>query len=606
MDHNFFNANSLLKGRVTSLFIKTIESIFHVTQANKVVKEILSKPYSSTANMFSTILHHLGTSLTFEQKSLQQIPKKGPLIIISNHPLGIIDGLSQTLIALLVRRDVKILSNDLLTSLPGLKDLMINANNWDDSRPDKVSNNAKAMRQAMQWLNEGHCLCVFPAGEVASWQWRQRRIVEPLWQQHIVRLATKTKSNITPIYFNNTNSFLFHALGALHEKFRTIQLLREVFVKPRTLHATIAPALSPQLLMKLPSPKEQTQFIRQITLCLEVKPPQEDRTNIQLKIQRSQNHKEPIAQETPSEKIQSELQGLPENSKLLENDQFIIYAVLGKRIPFTLGEIGRLREITFRLSREGSGKAVDLDEYDDQSWQLFLWHKHHKAIAGAYRLHLVEAPEQDFYTKTLFSLKRKFAKQLLPAIELGRSFIPLSYQKRPLSLFLLWKGIGEFMYKNQEYTSLFGPVSVANDYSASAKSMLCHYLKEHHSYPFSGKAIVPKLPWAMSFSLKKTIGEMSKHYKIEHFNAFIQVLEDGRGIPTLLRHYLKIHCKIIDFNVDPLFSDVLDGFIVIDTKNIKAEVLDKYCNIHYDHDRQCFAKTNNKGDSLPPNHMGNN
>ncbi len=590
MPKPFFNIGSLTKNPLVKPLLSRLERFLKVHSANKLIEEILRQPSPSLTAQIEAVLHQLGTSYSFEQKALNNIPSKGPLIIVSNHPLGIVDGLLQAHIALHARDDVKILSNDLLTSLPGLDQVMINANNWDESKTNKTHNNSKAMRKALSWLNEGHCLCVFPAGEVASWQWRQQSIVEPPWQNHIVRLACKTGSHIIPVHFDNTNSNLFHASGILHPFLRTIQLLREAFCQPKTVTISIGQKLSSNLIAKLPSSQDQTDFIRQATLCLAQKQTHNQSIHLTLERQKNQCELAPIATLRSKNKLCREIQALPASAMLLDGDRFSTYATQGKNIPTTLHEIGRLREITFRLSQEGSGLALDLDEYDQESWQLFLWDKQTHQIAGAYRLNLIEKLDQDFYSKTLFTISKKFAQVLFPAIELGRSFIAPEYQRRPLSLFLLWQGIGEFMYQNQKFTTLFGPVSIANDYSASGKSILCNFLKQHHGYPNAKHAVRPKQPWTMDPDCKETLGSMSNNYTVDHFNALIQTLEDGRGMPILLKHYLKIHCKILDFNVDPLFSDVLDGFILIDTKNIKASVLKKYCNIYYNHSKQRLEK----------------
>ena len=116
-------------------------------------------------------------------------------------------------------------------------------------------------------------------------------------------------------------------------------------------------------------------------------------------------------------------------------------------------EIGRLREITFRSVGEGTGRSRDIDAFDDYYRQLIIWDKNERRIAGGYRLgcgdEIFEHLGVDgFYISTLFKIRKKFFPILSLSLELGRSYIVADYQRKPLPLFLLWKGILAFLMQN--------------------------------------------------------------------------------------------------------------------------------------------------------------
>ena len=124
-----------------------------------------------------------------------------------------------------------------------------------------------------------------------------------------------------------------------------------------------------------------------------------------------------------------------------------------EQIPNALREIGRLREITFRQAGEGTGRSIDLDRFDRDYQHLFLWNTDSNEIAGAYRLAGTDVIP-DLYTSTLFRFREGLLTSMSPALELGRSFVRIEYQKSFSALLLLWKGIGRYVARNPRYRIL--------------------------------------------------------------------------------------------------------------------------------------------------------
>ena len=167
--------------------------------------------------------------------------------------------------------------------------------------------------------------------------------------------------------------------------------------------------------------------------------------------------------------IKSELRQLEENYLLFSQGSFSVYCAPLCSIPFIILEIGRLREITFREAGEGTGNSIDIDQYDSHYHHLIIWDHINMKIAGSYRIGrgkdiMKQYGKNGFYTSSLFKMKEEFDLVLEYSIELGRSFIIKEYQRHPLSLFLLWKGIQRFLMQNPVYQYLIGPVSVSNNF----------------------------------------------------------------------------------------------------------------------------------------------
>src|SRR5690606_1912751 len=124
----------------------------------------------------------------------------------------------------------------------------------------------------------------------------------------------------------------------------------------------------------------------------------------------------------------------------------------------------------YREVGEGTNKEIDTDEFDLYYHHLIIWDKEAKRIAGGYRLGrgadiMTRYGREGFYINQLFKFSEEFNPILTQSIDLGRSYVISDYQKRPLPLFLLWKGILFFLLQNDSYRYLTGPVSISNEFS---------------------------------------------------------------------------------------------------------------------------------------------
>jgi putative hemolysin len=274
----------------------------------------------------------------------------------------------------------------------------------------------------------------------------------------------------------------------------------------------------------------------------------------------------------------------PERDRLqTQNREFAVYLAPAAQIPNLLNEIGRLREVTFRATGEGTGRSLDLDRFDLYYQHLFLWNKSNRELAGAYRLACADEVINQYglnglYTATLFRYRAGLLEKLGPAVELGRSFIRPEYQKSYSPLLLLWKGMSQVICRNPRYKSLFGPVSINNDYHSVSRQLMAAFLKINNFFPELAALVKARNPFRFAPIKNVDPDTFSQTVTdIDGISALIADIEtEQKGIPVLLRQYLKLGGKLLGFNIDPDFSDVLDGLIWVDLMETDPKILERF------------------------------
>ena len=286
-----------------------------------------------------------------------------------------------------------------------------------------------------------------------------------------------------------------------------------------------------------------------------------------------------VAEPQPKDAIKAEVNAL---TPILSSGSFQVFLAESDQLSHVLPEIGRLREISFRAAGEGTGRALDLDRFDDWYRHLFVWNSQREEIAGAYRVGmadriLAERGPRGLYTSTLFKFEPTFLFTLGPALELGRSFVPPEYQRDYLPLLLLWKGLCRFIVGNPQYRTLFGPVSISNDYHAISRALIIEFCKARRDPGITG-AVHPRQrfrsPW-LPGSIRLPAGLPTED--LAGLSTLIADLEpDNKGVPVLLRQYLNLGGSVLEFNVDHQFSDAVDGLILVDLLKADRRLLERY------------------------------
>jgi hypothetical protein len=209
----------------------------------------------------------------------------------------------------------------------------------------------------------------------------------------------------------------------------------------------------------------------------------------------------PVVDEVPTSTLKAEIDALSRTQRLLDHGRFHVYCAPANAIPMILLEIGRLRELTFRSVGEGTGRCADIDLFDALYLHLFVWDAQAAAIVGAYRLGLVDEilarhGKQGLYTNSLFRFRTRTLDALNPAIELGRSFVRVEYQRSFFTpLLLLWSGIGRFVARSPRYAVLFGPVSISDRYAPASRRLIVDYLSATRADTRLARQITPRRPF---------------------------------------------------------------------------------------------------------------
>ena len=531
----------------------------------------------------------LGDDLSFSDKVLKAmdvtwevsspaenpIPPEGPVVVVANHPFGGIEGV--LLVSLLEkwRTDSKVLVNYLLGAIPELRSSFFFVNPFGGASAKRE--NLKSMRTSLQWLASGHLLATFPAGEVSSVNLRQRLVRDNVWSPTIARMIRRTGATVVPIHFSGNNGFLFNLLGLIHPRLRTLQLTRQFVNKAgRKLQVQVGQPITPREMEPFADDESLTSFLRLRTYFLGERE--------QAKAAAAPGPKQArIVDPVDSESLAAEIAALPPEARMCEGEGFVVYCAESSSIPLALREIGRLREVTYREIGEGTNAEIDLDQYDAYYRHVFIWNPTTREIVGAYRMGLAdeilrEKGVEGLYTHTCFKFGPELVERLQPAIELGRSFVRREYQKAFSSLMLLWKGIVAFVSRHPKYRSLFGPVSISNDYLEASRQLMMQALRASHFDGELARLVSPRCAprgagraeWALP-EYNAVAGDL------EQVSKLVQEIEpDQKGIPVLLRQYVKMGGKILCFNVDPAFNFSLDGFITVSIPDIDPRVLKRY------------------------------
>lgn len=521
-------------------------------------------------------LEILGIDYQLIKGSLNNVPQIGPTVVVANHPLGCVEGVILAEMLLTIRSDVQILANQYLKTVPELDSLFIGVDVFETDKARKA--NLQAVRQAHKHLEQGGLLLMFPAGEVSQLvDSKQRRLEDKEWSQSVSRLIKKHKAAAVPVYIEGHNSTRFYMAGKIHPLLRTVMLGRELLNKKQTcIDISISDAIHYKEMQHL-CDQQLVNYLRLNTYLLGAKKTlSRDKTNLD-------DTSQPIADRLPLVELLEDLAALPSSAHLLSLNEFDVYCTQSENIPSLMHEIGRLREKNFRQVGEGTGMALDVDEFDREYLHLFIWDRERDEMVGAYRLGLVDkivAAQgiQGLYSSTLFNYDPRFLENMGNAIELGRSVIDEYYQKSMAPLLLLWKGIGAFIHRNPQYTHLFGPVSISNDYSEQARRLLADTMTLHFYDNEQANFVVASNPLPM-IQAQWNASLLTSLADLQLLSRVIARIDEGKGIPVLLRQYLGLNGKLVSFNVDPAFNDALDGLIVVDLHDVPMKTLGRYMGV---------------------------
>lgn len=543
-----------------------VEKFMGIRELNAAYRRFLAD--KDRKDFFAACLRVLNIEFAVSPEDLEKIPAEGPVFVVANHPYGGVDGLILGAILAGKRGDFKLLANSLLGKMDGIRPWLLPVNPFGG--PTAARENVRAMKDAVKHLESGGCLATFPSGEVSSLRITQGEVTDPKWSPHIGRMIRQSKATVLPVWFEGRNSALFQAAGLLSPRARTALLVRELMNKRGGfVRLRIGNPIPYRKLDEFETDEALTEFLRLNTYLLAKKTRAAGVKHAQpVQPERAM---EPIIDAVPPALLKAELESLPPEATLVDTGTMRAFVFHGEKLPHTLREIGRLRELTFRAVSEGTGKSADLDEYDTWYEHLVLWDGKENAIAGAYRMgrtdRILESHgKKGLYTSTLFHFRTGFFMKLNPALEMGRSFIRAEYQRKPQCMPTLWRAILRYCAAKPQYKMLYGPVSINPEYSKSSRDLILAYLKNNRiASDLAGLVRAKNPPRRLSLKAAELEALIRSVADIEQISTLVSELEhDKKPVPVLLKHYLKLNGQMISFNIDPDFGDCLDGLVLVD------------------------------------------
>jgi len=581
--------NPLVKALYSCIKIP-FESFFAINKVNQTYTDVLNN--DSDASFIDKCLLSLQAVFEISEEDIKKIPLEGPLIVVSNHPYGGIDGMILGSILDRVRGNTKLLANGLLATMPEMKKHIIEVNPFGTKAATMA--NVGAMKETLKFLKSGGCLATFPSGTVSHLHLKQMNVTDPEWNTNVAQLAKRTGATVLPVFFEGRNSNSFQLTGLLHPLVRTALLARELFkrTKKGVIKLRVGKPVSPKKLSDFETDKELTSWLRLNTYMLSKRQDTLEhqfyfdfgsiKNNIRRLLPKRTHILQDIIQPINPDDIAEEIVALPEENCLIKGEKVSVYYAYSWQIKRMMFEIGRLREETFRSVGEGTGKSFDIDEFDSYYLHLFMWDAANKKIVGAYRVGHTDRIKksigiQGLYTTTLFKIKPELLDRIDPALEMGRSFIVAEYQKKRSTLALLWRGIGEYISRNPQYKTLFGPVSIDPRYNLISKDLIVQFLSKHKTSKELAPYVRAKKPPKAILKASDKDALISTTKDVDYISALISEIEsDNKGIPTLLKHYLKLNGEILSFNVDSAFGNCLDGLIMVDLLKTDERLLKVY------------------------------
>lgn len=562
---DFFQKSPIL----TRPTIGLLKYLLHEHEVNRFLDQ---HQHSSSFEFIDKVLDHFNFSYQISQVDRRNIPASGRVMIVSNHPLGALDGLALLRLVGEIRSDVKIIANDMLMRFDALSKHVLPVDNLAGK------SGRHQLKAILDSLHREEAVIIFPAGEVSRMS--VSGIKDKRWNHNYLKLAQKTNSPLLPIHVGGRNSLLFYTSSMIYRPLSSLLLAHEMFKqRNRSIPIRVGQPIPIQELAQLPlSNGEKNKLVkRHLYRIAKGKKPL-------LRTEKTILH--------PQDRKQIK-QELKESLHLgSTRDGKEIYLFDYQQHSVTIKEIGRLREIAFRQVGEGTGQQSDLDKYDQYYRHLVLWDEEELEIVGAYRIGEIfryldgqqnatdsNLKGQGIYSAELFQYGIAMRPYFEKGIELGRSFVqPKYWGKR--SLDYLWYGIGAYLNQHPEVRYMFGPVSLSNRYPDHAKDLIIYFYRLY--FPDHQQLAKSFTPHNISASQQAIIEPLfeGNDYDTDFCTLKEQLSHLGVSVPTLYKQYSELceagGVRFLDFGVDADFGYCVDGLVLVDLEKVKPAKNKRY------------------------------
>jgi len=556
----FPNLDQTVKGRLAKKFIKRFA---HEDEINQFIQQ---HPHLEGSAFINKAFELFKFDYRICSTSRKNIPAQGRVIIVANHPIGTLDGMAVLDMVRGIRKDVKVVANEVLNQIKPLSSSFFAVNNMSPRASHKEQ--FKAMTQA---LETDQAIIIFPAGEVSRLS--RKGIQDCDWKAGFLKLAKKTHSPILPLHIEARNSAAFYGLSMVYKPLGSMLLINEMFNKNnRTISMRTGKLIPPNEINISALPlNELAQKVKQTVYHLKHK-------------NSKTSHFKTVDTILPPSCRQMIREELKTHQHLLTTptglDLYIVDYVADSTL---MQELGRVREMTFRAVGEGTGTCWDLDRYDRHYRHLILWDDANLQIAGGYRLgeckNLIEKYGRDsLYSNHLFDLNDTIDNYLDETLELGRCFVQKNYWGTR-ALDYLWYGMGKYLSENPHIRYLIGSIALSNSYSQRARELIVSFYNTQLS--MEQQLANAKCPFVVSEAMQ-TLAE--KEFVGDYQSAFKRLNErlesGGEKLPMLFKQYVELSddkgTQFIDFTVTPDFSNAIGALIMFDLTKIKPHKKARY------------------------------
>ncbi|WP_049722710.1 GNAT family N-acyltransferase [Gilvimarinus polysaccharolyticus] len=553
----FANSGPVIRGTTLSLLRK-------LTHEQEINQFLHNHSGLRGIDFIDQMFEYFNFNYNVSSRDRNNIPAQGRVVIVANHPIGSLDGLALLRMVSEVRKDVRIVANDMLMAFKPLHNVFLPLDNMTRSAY------RKSYKDILGALNNDEAVIIFPAGEVSRAS--PKGIRDGAWHAGFLHFARKTSAPVLPIFIEAKNSLLFYSASMLYKPFGTALLAHEMFKKHSSeIRFRVGEAIPhTELRNDKLADKALIQRLKKHLYKLRKK------NKPQFITERTIAHPEDRAA------LKAELASATKIGVTADNNN--IFLCDYHTHPTVLREIGRLRELTFRLVGEGTGSRRDLDKYDQHYRHLVLWDEHRLCIAGAYRIGdcariLREHGASGLYTNELFDYQPTINIHLQQAVELGRSFVHPDYWGKA-SLDYLWQGLGAYLQHDPSIRYVLGPVSMSANYPKALRD-LCVYFYQHYYQAAP----------ALAIAHHPHIIDAATHTELEHAFSGLEVADGfrhlqqcfsaaGYKVPTLYKQYAALYepggYQLLSFSIDSDFGNCLDGLFMGDLTQMKAAKKKRY------------------------------
>ncbi|MDR7191648.1 lysophospholipid acyltransferase family protein [Luteimonas terrae] len=542
------------RGRRARIVRPLLRGIGHWSRFDDIDTFLTGTAHLAGFDFVAACSEHLGLRFDVTDADVARIPARGRLLVVANHPSGALDALALLACIGRVRRDVRIVANDLLATVQPLAPLMLGVRILG-GRPTEAS--IAAVEAA---LREEACVVIFPAGEVS--RLGPAGVRDSRWRRGVLRFVRNTGAPVLPVRIDARNSPLFYGVSALYRPAGTVLLAREMYARrARPLRLRIGTPLA------LPADDDGDAVLRSLRRQLYA---------IGTRREACADGQAPLARPVSPAHLRAAVLSTECLCELGVGQQ--VRLLRGNLRNPLLREIGRLRELTFRRVGEGTGRARDLDAFDTHYDHIVLWDDTAARVVGAYRVAcgaevLAQRGLEGLYSASLFRYADAALPRLQAGMELGRSFVvPECWGGRGLDA--LWQGIGAYLRRHPQVRWLYGPASISAALPRDAREQLVAYFQRYHAGDGLAAA---RRPFAFA-GAAPSFGDIDQASALARLKAGLATF--GAGVPTLYRQYVELcepgGARFLAFGVDPDFSNSVDGLVELDLHRLRPHKRRRY------------------------------